>query len=430
LRAGGTILYSTFSSLMDPNERVRRDGSYAAVKRVVEAVKRVRYVLVLKLQDFVPSVPSVSAGASTMRPGHYSGVAEIRRLADGALVPGVRDGDHLQSLRSRRRHGRELEPRREHSGRYEGRHRERVLGAGDRGQAALSSPERRDGRTLAPNAEERYDAQMTSWRWMAGAMALAACTLTTPLDGFADPVPVVNPPFNGDAGDGGSDAPDVGPMYAAEVAKDNPLSYWRLGETTGTLARDERGVRGGTYVGTVALGQPGAIVGDRDTAVKLDGTSACVRISDTLAFSGLATFTVELWINPSSVGIERRLASRRTEGVESGYRVFLVSTQLRFERWVDGGSNGPTLAPLPPVDTWTHVAATYDGSSTRLWVNGTMADSAPSHASIPAVSADFVWGANSLCDGNYFSGVIDELAVYDHMLDSARIAAHIKAAGR
>jgi hypothetical protein len=278
---------------------------------------------------------------------------------------------------------------------------------------------------------------------MAGAMTLAACTLTTSLDGFSEPEPAPAPgPEDGgtppvDAGkdtsvppDGGGGDADAGSAYAAEVAKDNPLSWWRLGEKSGNVARDEQGVRGGTYVGNVTLGEPGAIIGDPDTAAKLDGTSGCVRIADTFEFEGKATFSIEMWIKPASVGTERRLASRRSAMPESGYRVYFSPTQLRFERWSDGGLSGPSQTMLPTPAKWTHLVATYDGTSTRLWVDGTKADETPSPAPIPSVDAIFVWGSNSFCADDFFAGAMDELAIYDHALSDVRIAAHIKAAGR
>jgi hypothetical protein len=82
----GDVFHSAVAELSDPNERTRNSWSHAAIKHAVDAVKRIRFVLLLRLKDFVPSV---STGGSTMRPGRYSGVAEIRRLEDGALLATV-----------------------------------------------------------------------------------------------------------------------------------------------------------------------------------------------------------------------------------------------------------------------------------------------------------------------------------------------------
>ena len=54
---------------------------------------------------------------------------------------------------------------------------------------------------------------------------------------------------------GGSDATTSG-AYATQVLADSPVSYWRLGETSGTTASDAAGSNAGSYAGGVTLGQP------------------------------------------------------------------------------------------------------------------------------------------------------------------------------
>ncbi len=52
-----------------------------------------------------------------------------------------------------------------------------------------------------------------------------------------------------------------GPSYTAAVIADGPSAYWRLGETSGTVAADQQGTSPGTYKGSYALGKPGALLG-------------------------------------------------------------------------------------------------------------------------------------------------------------------------
>src|SRR5690349_13982799 len=46
------------------------------------------------------------------------------------------------------------------------------------------------------------------------------------------------------------------------------VGYWRLGESSGPAACEVTGAFGGTYSGSVALGQAGALTGDPDTAAR------------------------------------------------------------------------------------------------------------------------------------------------------------------
>ena len=50
--------------------------------------------------------------------------------------------------------------------------------------------------------------------------------------------------------------------YASAVAADNPVSHWRLGETSGTAAADVRGANPGTYRNGTTLGAASLLSGD------------------------------------------------------------------------------------------------------------------------------------------------------------------------
>lgn len=57
------------------------------------------------------------------------------------------------------------------------------------------------------------------------------------------------------------------------------VGYWRLGESSGSsVACDFLGHDDGSYLGGFSLGVPGAIFGDSDTAVSLDGSTGQVSV--------------------------------------------------------------------------------------------------------------------------------------------------------
>src|SRR5437016_2966753 len=64
--------------------------------------------------------------------------------------------------------------------------------------------------------------------------------------------------------------------YSQAVLALQPAAYWRLGESSGTIAYDSSPYgRNATYAGAPLLGQPGAIADDPDTSVgfNMNGTS-------------------------------------------------------------------------------------------------------------------------------------------------------------
>ncbi len=91
------------------------------------------------------------------------------------------------------------------------------------------------------------------------------------------------------------------PGYASTIVADNPLSYFRLDETSGSTAFDYAGGNDGTYNGGCALGSPGALLQNADAAVTFDGAtnSYIGGIGATaINFSGTSPeFSIEAWAN-------------------------------------------------------------------------------------------------------------------------------------
>jgi hypothetical protein len=74
------------------------------------------------------------------------------------------------------------------------------------------------------------------------------------------------------------------------------------------------------------------------------------------------------------------------------------------------------------TNQWTHLAATYDGSVLRLYVNGTQASSLNRTGSISTTSNPLRIGGNNIWS-EWFNGLIDEVRVYNRALSLAEIQA-------
>ena len=85
----------------------------------------------------------------------------------------------------------------------------------------------------------------------------------------------------------------------------------------------------------------------------------------------------------------------------------------------DHDLRGPASLPL---DTWTHLAATYDGATLRLYVDGSLAGSVAATGAIATSAGALRIGGNTLW-GEYFQGLIDEVRVYNRALSQAELQA-------
>src|SRR5262249_16001860 len=72
------------------------------------------------------------------------------------------------------------------------------------------------------------------------------------------------------------------------------------------------------------------------------------------------------------------------------------------------------------LNAWSHLAATYNGSTLSLYVNGTLVASQAFTGSIITSSGALRIGGNGVW-GEYFTGQIDEVRIYNRALTQAEI---------
>ncbi len=182
-----------------------------------------------------------------------------------------------------------------------------------------------------------------------------------------------------------------------------------------------------TYVSGPTLGQPGAIFGDPDTAVALDG--GWIEVGDVLDFVGTTTFTLEAWVKPTGVPVDyaRIMTKDLLTPVRSGWALLLhdlPQPHISFERWVDGTDEIAEFDTTLSPNNFTHVVATYDGAKLVIYLNGESKVSVDSTLALKDTDAIFRVGASNSTGANPLSASIDEVAVYTHALSSQRVALH------
>jgi hypothetical protein len=220
--------------------------------------------------------------------------------------------------------------------------------------------------------------------------------------------------------------------YAREVLADQPLLYFRFGESGGATAHDEMGAFDAAYpTFGVTYRLPGAIANDPNTAVALDGQSK-IQVPRGADFAPKAPFSVEVWLQvaspPAALGFV--IDHEDFSGPRRGWDIVIDDTGLSFERWGAAGNSAVPAPALKPA-TWTHLLFTWDGSVARSFVNGQLGTENNSLIAIDAVAGGFsVGGQNCTCSGTFYKGALDELAIYDKVLLGDRVQAHLRAAGR
>jgi hypothetical protein len=81
---------------------------------------------------------------------------------------------------------------------------------------------------------------------------------------------------------------------------------------------------------------------------------------------------------------------------------------------------------LLPVNTWSHLAVTYDGSVMRLYVNGVQVGTQTIAGPIATSTGALTIGGNTVW-GEFFTGRVDDLRVYNRARSQAEVQSDMAA---
>jgi PKD repeat protein len=174
--------------------------------------------------------------------------------------------------------------------------------------------------------------------------------------------------------------------------------------------------------GTISGATWGA--GRYGSALNFNGTSSMVTIPDSASLDLTGAMTLEAWVNPSAVGGWRDIIYK---GAIDKY-LLLGSTPAASAPGTGGTFNGPVLAGSSPlaVNTWSHLAATYDRTTLRLFVNGVQVASRNVTAAIEVSTGALTIGGDTDY-GQFWQGAIDNIRIYNRALSATEIQDNMSA---
>jgi hypothetical protein len=187
-----------------------------------------------------------------------------------------------------------------------------------------------------------------------------------------------------------------------------------LGDTVGDASGNSNtGTASGLIWHTGRFGQ----------ALSFDGVDeSWVTVPDSPSLRMSTGMTVSAWVRPDTVdGWRTVLMKDHSPGSSYGLYASNGRTPSTWLANVEDHTIVDGTTPLAP-GTWTHLAATYDGSTVRLFVNGAEAASAPRTEDLLDSGGDLHIGGNGTW-GEFFEGTIDEVRVYNRAQPAHEIQA-------
>jgi hypothetical protein len=218
--------------------------------------------------------------------------------------------------------------------------------------------------------------------------------------------------------------------YAGLVIASEPVSFWPLDETSGTNAFDYWSGYDAAYVGGYTLDEATNPI-TKTGSVLFDGASSYALTPYYPALNP-PVFSTEVWVNPNSVPASEFCVlsdGQFASSGRSGWLIYQFPTYWNLRTYYGNGTataislNGVTV---PTVGTWTHLAATWDGTTASLYVNGTLEGSQVSTTTpkyLPGASGGFCVGARADVSF-YWGGNASDAVLYNHVLTAQEISSH------
>lgn len=178
-------------------------------------------------------------------------------------------------------------------------------------------------------------------------------------------------------------------------------------------------LNGGSFVAGIA-GDALVFTGTSFVSVP---SSASLKIAGTSITLAAWVFPTNYWAGGKSIVVRKMQHGGPTGGYLMGItetgRLTFGGVFGGFEEWQDTADAGTV-----PLNSWTHVAATYDGQFVRYYLNGVLVDTTPRTGALLADEQALAIGKiTTSFFGELFYGKMDEVRLYNRTLGPADVAA-------
>jgi hypothetical protein len=211
---------------------------------------------------------------------------------------------------------------------------------------------------------------------------------------------------------------------AANAQDPNLLGWWKLDESSGSIAYDSSGnFNNGVFVG---VGGPQWASGYAGGAVLLDGVDDFIEVPHNDSLLPNTEVTVMAWINtPRYTGAGgSSWQALVTKGMKRVYSLYTESSgSLHFSIGPEGSYIGSVSTGKIPLNEWVHVCAMVRNGSQFYYINGepsAPADNAGTGVTIPTGNTETVRIGNAP-ENNSMAGKIDDVRIYNGALSQEKI---------
>jgi hypothetical protein len=207
------------------------------------------------------------------------------------------------------------------------------------------------------------------------------------------------------APDAAQPAPAAPLESACSDCEDGPLAFWRLDDCNSWSTQLSDSAYSAISHPAFRAVSAACVPGASGQAVQLSNKEDVVYAPDQPDFNFDNGLTVAAFITPDRVKGTQSIVRKRFDGTSS-FLLAIDDKKLSFVLRLDSGRLAGVSAPIEAGRT-THVAASYDGSELRLYLDGVLEARTRARGQIARGAGPIFIGNDA--DGRQFKGVVDEV---------------------
>jgi hypothetical protein len=206
----------------------------------------------------------------------------------------------------------------------------------------------------------------------------------------------------------------------AEIDMETCVGAWLFEDIAGKMVVDSSSAGNDGDI----EGGPGLVNGVFGKAMDFNGSDDFIIIPDSDSLE-LEYLTMAAWVYLRSYPEDARILTQEVDGDPySTYSIMMSGggyTKFEFRISLDNVRQRiPTIADVP-LETWTHVAATYDGEKAVLYINAEIDLEQPQSGTLLTTDNPLYIGASQFWTPRFFDGLMDEVTLFNVALDQDQI---------
>jgi len=162
------------------------------------------------------------------------------------------------------------------------------------------------------------------------------------------------------------------------------------------------------------------------TASFAGNSTSYISVPNSTELNLTGSFTLEAWVNPSNTSTKVVIAKGGALGATTEYAIRIQNSRASI---ITNGTSRlvSKTTSLIPVNSWTHISATYNSSSSifRMYINGVLDTVSVVVSAAPPSNTDSLFIGIS-GSSTPFAGKLDEVRIWNRDLSSTEVGRYFR----